>query len=406
MINVVAVGADHIVSGGQRRPLAALASELFDALYSPGDLTVAVVTGREPEPIAQLRERLDGHGYRVGEPGPSGWAVAYRDGHAVHIYRTAAADPDSRCDLLGSIGSGQPWDAVARLTWWREHTLTDYHGTPGLSALDALRRSLARADGRGPAVRVDRPEIAGQAPVQAVSELVWRRRRAKERTGYRWDMRAAYLAAASSAELGWGAPRQTGPDPEQGAAGWYRIVCPEGGYVVGGVPVIDPDRIGRRDRTAWVAEPVVSFLREVGRPVEVVDSWTSPTRGRLLRTWAEQWRDVLARVHTRHGGRPLVKAAYVQAIGLLGRPGGLIYRPDWHDTIRAQARASMLRRIRRVADNTGGVTPVSVNIDAVYYDLKLSRDTAREIDQYIGTGNLMGNMAYEGKIVDGKRWAS
>src|SRR5690554_7420024 len=47
-------------------------------------------------------------------------------------------------------------------------------------------------------------------------------------------------------------------------------------------------------------------------------------------------------------------------------------RPDWHDTIRGQARVSMLRRVHRVATNAGH-EPAQVNVDAVYY-------TERDID--------------------------
>lgn len=351
-------------------------------------------------------------GWEVGPVGETGWRTAWMpaglppDGRArvLHVWDapTRTAQDDLMAAAAGVYQDGgkiAPLGALRRAAWWFRTVGHAYHGTPGLATLDVVRRMAARADRDGGPARYPVAQVTRPAGVPSSGELVWRaptRTRREHGQVYQWDMRAAYLAAAGAAELGWGEPVPTGTDPEHGAPGWYRVRPEKAALTVAGVPVVDKARIGR-DGTVWVTEPLVRWWSEYGTPVEIIDSITSRTHGRLMRSWAERWRDILARSPW-EPGRNVLKLGYVQAIGLLGRPAGRLARPDWHDTIRATARVSMLRRVARVYAATG-LTPCRVNTDAAFYRLT-DAGQVDAVSACIGLGDRIGNMRYEGEYVD------
>lgn len=338
---------------------------------------------------------------RPADPiGPSGWWTAMPapgheapSGTVVHVWEPARSTvPDDLAtahrgvylpeDLPPPGIDGQ--QAAQAAAWWLRTTGRHYHGTAGLATLDVLRESVC--GGRGaPARRVDRPAEVAPSP-----DLVWTpRRRPTGPVSQVWDMRAAYLAAASAVTLGWGAPLPAGPHPPDDAVGWFRILVPSKRDVAG-VPVVDPGTVAR-DGTAWVTRPTLDFLRDMhGKRCEIIDSYVSRTSGRLLRTWAEWWRDMLSAPGLPADRRGLLKIGYTAAIGMLGRPGVALHRPDWHDAIKAQARVSMLRRIQRVHFYTH-LTPASVKVDAVSYVVG-NTEACDTIDTHIGVGPRIGNM--------------
>lgn len=88
----------------------------------------------------------------------------------------------------------------------------------------------------------------------------------------------------------------------------------------------------------------------------------------VLRPWAELLRD-----HLYEGTLPeaAIKAVYTRTIGGMGRPGGLIYRPDWEDTVKGRCRAIQWRKLWAVRTTTG-IRPRVIQSDAVFFDLEES----------------------------------
>lgn len=298
--------------------------------------------------------------------------------------------------------SDDPARLADRLARYAKLTFAAYRATPGVSGLGALRnlydspvikRELTmNATGSKTAgartTYTPRPEPRfiwnATEPLTGTGDLIWRRTpTAQERRmkyAHTFDTRAAYLAAAAGARLGWHAPKHTGAiqwDPAQ--SGLYRIRTHNEPWcsTTTGVPIVNPNRIN--NGTTWVTAPVLAFLSERGYALpEIIDSWTcagsggrdirDDITGPYLQIWANRLRDALPDAQT--AGDPAlrrsIKRTYAEAIGLLARPGGRVYRQDWAATIIDEARCRLLRKIYAYHARTG-VWPLTVKTDAVTY---------------------------------------
>jgi hypothetical protein len=89
----------------------------------------------------------------------------------------------------------------------------------------------------------------------------------------------------------------------------------------------------------------------------------------LFRTWSEKIRDGIA--HAAETGNSCVvdalKNSYKQAFGLWQRESSFIHRPDWSDTIAANARINLHRKVWRQGIAGGGSWPSRIVYDCVYY---------------------------------------
>lgn len=176
---------------------------------------------------------------------------------------------------------------------------------------------------------------------------------------YEYDTRAGYLAAAGVAEVGWSAPQHMGPhlfDPRAGGSYWTvrRDQLPAD---VGGLPMRLLVREGRSPLVTTTT-PVLTYLAEHGVAPEIMDAWVPVRSGRHLRAWAERQRAGLAA-----GGetRDAWKDTYARTVGMLGRRGGRIFRPDWRDEVIDRARVNLVRKVA-----AAGVVPLRWNVDAVW----------------------------------------
>lgn len=167
------------------------------------------------------------------------------------------------------------------------------------------------------------------------------------------------------------------------APGYYLVTTPA--WALGHVlphPIGNAPMGGQR---RWVTAPTLALMFELadGRGIldypQVHDAWiaepvagkpkTGAIRtGRPMHRWAttiSKALDVAEATKDKVMKRTLAET-YKHAIGLLQRPGGRIYRPDWAHTIIAQARANQFRKILGTW-YASQRPPVRVEADQVWY---------------------------------------
>lgn len=299
-----------------------------------------------------------------------------------------------------SDNASWPRISVACLPWlrsnvgplWREgmeplefaRSLADYHqvvgtrfyATPGVTGLEMMRhRTRLSEEPYWAPVGFYAPGKVPKATRHAEDDYrAWVAPSDGERGGayeHAYDAVSAYLAAAGAAYL---------PVGELHYAAGGTFDARRGGYWLIELPVWNlpylPHPAGNHREGAgpvWVTSPTMELLEELAefgilaRP-ELISSWTASTL-RVLRSWQEQVREALIR----SGGdqyepqvRRAVKATYTEAIGLMGREGGRVFRPDWRHTLIAAARCNLFRKMWRVARDEHRF-PVRIKVDAVTY---------------------------------------
>lgn len=307
--------------------------------------------------------------WQLGRPdGPwvTAWDTSSRT--AVHVL----ADVDAAAELCrpGFLRSGQtPTEAAEALGRWEELSGTPWRGTPGMTGTALM---VKHATGHPRWQPIPRLELDGKWDDHDVIDWHAEQPQLPEQT-VTTDVRYAYLAAAGTCPLPVGQLRRLGPVDYQRVrscdeAGWFLIRVPAWNERRCPPPTTMRARVGAR---LWVTTPTLHHLAELDAAglVEfprIEDSWTSPNAKRVLRGWAEKLRDVLAA--TAVIGDPelhdAAKQTYRESIGLLGRSGTRIQRPDWRAHVIAHARANLLRKILRVAA-VERIWPVAVDVDSV-----------------------------------------
>lgn len=388
----------HIHQGAIPRQVATVAGALTDLGWSLGvaresgddSVTLAYAvdpTGAGPDAV---RKEIIASGYTVAGDAAhdTAWWVARRGRRTVQVVvrEWAGGDP-----LVGPL---RPAARVAADLWeWYNLTGTPYAYGPGTATVINIRSDRRINPPRW--VLKDEATTEPWRPPAQIQDIRWHPRLPKRGMEcHRWDMRAAYLAAAAQVALPLGQLGHTGVDPQAGI-GYYRV------HVASWTGVDVFDMIGRRDRQGcvWVTNAMLDLLRD-RYSLEVVDSYTEQRGGRLLRHWAERWRDALVELGPigPSAVRQALKAGYTQAIGLFNVARGTIYRPDWRHLIIDQARASLLRRILRVHELTG-LVPARVDVDSVWYATEAIKAGGWRLDNLhhaLGVADNIGRMRYEG----------
>lgn len=328
-----------------------------------------------------------GHAALVAALAPYGWTNASTTAggwltliHPDHERLTLAVREWATNDPI--IGDHLTWYQVCdALNRWFVRFVEPYRMTPGVAMLANMYPQVGSAQRK----LQNRATAEWWTPPAQIQDLRWQALGtwALRNPLHRWDMRTAYLAAAAAVELPFRQLAHTGPHPETGSVGYYRIRITEGPTAGLG----DPDKQGCH----WVGHPVLSVLQRGPWTLEIIDSWTTTDYGRILRRWAERARDVLYDRGEPDYFRKAVKSGYAQAIGLLNVTRGYMYRPDWRHLIIDQTRASMIRRIGQVGQLTGA-NPVRIDVDSVWYDTA----DPTHIGMALGEGDMMGRMRYEG----------
>lgn len=292
----------------------------------------------------------------------------------------------NRCPLLADT----PDQTVTRFGRWFDLTGTIYRGTPGIAAVAMIRDHYEPVNAVPDKSRKVPTWLPGEATMlrrqtgNAEDDYragIWQRS-GPEQYEHGYDLRTMYLTAAGIADLPWWSLRKQGdPTPNPKHAG-YHLIRPEPWTLnhllpspVGrdrGIP--SQDAAGR-----WVTTPTLRLLDELREQgifggYELIETWSADA-GRVLRPWSERIRDAIAWVDPEAGAPPeradrhltaALKDGYREAIGLLGREGGRVFRPEWRHIIIATARANLWRRLWRTGRETDR-WPLRIDVDCAWY---------------------------------------
>lgn len=301
-----------------------------------------------------------------------------------------------------------------RLARFHELLGVPYRATPGVvgcalvrdwhTRAAAVRQGIRAQAHRSDAV-VDQPfwrwdDIDGNLTNAGAGELRWQRdptpdELVEQPTGqpmyvHHFDVRGQYLAALSAVDLAYSPLRPTGANPwEPSAAGYWQV------RLLGAAPRL-PMPIVKTDPNglAWLTAPAMHTLNDWRIPFQVLDSYTCARTSRLMRQPAERIRDALSKVGEDKAMRATIKATYAELVGMIGRPGGSIYRRDWHHHIIDHARRLMLLKIQRVYRERR-LWPLRVDVDSVWYATPW-RTPGEDLLTFLGVGGLVGNFRHVG----------
>lgn len=321
-----------------------------------------------------------------------------KDGSVVHL--GLLPELETVASRLGPLLAGHqgPADIAYRLGRYATLTGCMWRYTAGVTGCQMLR--LAYTDpqpGRQPLWR-----HAGPKGMRGAGPMLWdgpgRPQAGHAGLVHAFDINAMYLAALKNARLGWGRLEgYSGPfDPQ--LSGWWEVDVrdlPAALYDGSRPPVFPKQRIHKG--TAWLTTPVVKYLLDLGLNPQILVAHVSTTAETLARGVAERLIRARAELLDDAGKRvlPAVKRTYAEMIGMMGREGGSIYRPDWAATIQDLARMNMLRRLDRA--RAEGLVPFRIRTDSAEF---LTEDpTVRtRLHELLGVGTGPGAYKYVGTL--------
>ena len=135
------------------------------------------------------------------------------------------------------------------------------------------------------------------------------------------------------------------------------------------------------DRQIWVTTPSLKLAAEWGHDPQPVKGYIWDEQSKVLEGWAKRLiaaRDAAGAADPALGKpvKNMVKAAYVQGLGMLGASKDNEERAnftnlDRHRLVIARSRELVLRKARRIWEATGGeeggVLPVAISVDTIVY---------------------------------------
>ncbi|WP_337007229.1 telomere-associated protein [Microbacterium sp. LB12] len=241
-------------------------------------------------------------------------------------------------------------------------------------------------------------------------DINWHRQPTEEELQHRWlhayDRGGSYLAGVSGCELGIGEPsyHPNGVAFDRKLPGYWKVNLPERAEWLVPNP-LDPIN---RDKSlagleSWVSTPTLELAIEWGYEFEILEAWTWENHTRLLDTWYERIRNARTELDTAdpdaQAARDLLKEVYVRSLGLMasfehheGKPG---FAPERYHAIQARARANILRRVKKIGDETGR-WPVAITRDTVLYTSPLTDPDKAWPGDERNYGRGLGQFKYEG----------
>lgn len=342
-----------------------------------------------------------------------GWKVAdlaawssYTRGnrHAIHVAHLPWIEPDRSPLMVGDLLSMENAGLAAlcaRHDLFHALVGLPYRGTPGMAG-HALLRHMERTDARRPTGTASvawRPDLMPRA--QEVPTRVTRDGLERDYTKT-WtpgtlplddvepvtlDANMQYLAAAAAVDVARGPLEHrehrgglSSGDRDRKLSGYWKVELSAWNDGRMPDPAGYPHAGHRAGAPRWVTSPTLDLLDELTARGEyggyvVVESYTAPG-ARVLRRWAETIRDAirLAESATQEQNgmvpdpvlRRALKMTYAESIGLFGRAGGRVFRPDWQSAIIGRARSILWRKMW-TAGTQEGIWPLAINVDAVTY---------------------------------------
>lgn len=305
----------------------------------------------------------------------------------------ALGTPDRWVDLvLPGWDDSAPWRAaqtvgelLAGLELYARHVGLRWRRGAGATGLALMRRVHS-----GPgAVALPAPHLAPpalEAGSQARGSFIAATLPAAGHL-HAFDVNGMYLAACSSAELGFGDPVWVEkPGEGLGGAGYWQARVSQLG-LGGRGQLPQPFKAGLVVR--WYTAPAMQLLTQLRARVLVTGAWSYPESRRWLEPWYARLRDArtaLLALNTPASRLALaaVKLTYAVALGRLAgswlEEGDPTFRPDWRHVVMDRARANMHRHLEKVRAHSGRV-PIALDADLAVYASKLADpvDAAAEL---------------------------
>ena len=321
-------------------------------------------------------------GWLSGAP----WAFTtfYAEGRpTIKVWVTSWDHGDPRNAMLAAGPGVTDVDLVWRMGLWHELTGTIWNGSPNTTGINLFRDNA-------PVFKISGKDLSPKftlsgVPDDAVDwcELPWEpehwSRPIETAYAHAYDASRAYLAAAQGCDLfaPWSLTHTRARTFDPKIPGMWKVKLGPWHHD------LIPPPAGPGDEVRWVATPTLVLLNELAekgeeyQTFEVLDSYTAATGKRLLRTWAETLDGAYTRaadlICPEYGEddvavvvRKAAKQAYTQAIGLMEKPGTVVYRPDWAMTIKAHARSIGWRKMWRIG-KTEDRWPLEIKVDAIWY---------------------------------------
>lgn len=197
-------------------------------------------------------------------------------------------------------------------------------------------------------------------------------------TGYlhAYDVNGMFLAACSSAELGFGEPtHHVGQGGNGLAPGYWRAAHTGARFSGPGRPagLAPPFRA-----EGWFTSPAIALLQELGARISPTELWVYPESHRWLEPWYARLRDAraaLLALNTPAGALALaaLKQTYAVTLGRMAgswlEEGDPTFRPDWRQIVMDRARANMHRHLVKAYDHSRA-KPIAGDADLVVYASK------------------------------------
>ena len=361
--DVITLAGDKVITSAGRitdAPEAGPADEMLDRL--------AVKVG--PNGLILISPEWPSWAYLISDP--SGWAMsggpawytAMKGGYRLRIGKLGEMKPEND-PLIGP-------DLLS--TTMRHKRFGDLLGVPfyadGGTTAALLLDATISVKGAPPL----RAWVDEDAP--GVGEVTWLgpwTHAGEYHPGVQLDRNAQYLVAANSALLPLDRLRHARIPYRAGASEWvglWQIQVPDNPE-----PRL-PHPMGRSARPgawAWVAQPTVDMLRDLGVAVEANDAWLCPRSRsrRVMVPWYEKLRDARAAVtgddDDARAIRQAIKDTYSRGVSCMETKGRRWYRPDWRAILFAEARMGLYRAMLK-AGREEGRWPAETRTDSVIYE--------------------------------------
>ena len=210
------------------------------------------------------------------------------------------------------------------------------------------------------------------------SDFEWSRKPTQDEAAmtyiHAYDRGGSYPSAAISLELPIGDPihHPQGVEFNPKSPGYWRIEIPEA------QDWLLPDLLNPRGHKftgpKWVCTPRLERAIALGHQPEILEAYVWPEHGRILRTWAERFRDLSANLDTGAPDdtavRDQAKVARSAGIGLLGSlqhlEGKRGFSPERRYHIVSKASANIIHKLHQIGVSTGR-WPLAVWRDTVLY---------------------------------------
>lgn len=336
-------------------------------------------------------------GWEAAPAGLAPWIELRREGARLELV-FPGWDPDGNPFAAATT----PQVLLEALGLYANQLRLRYRWSPGASGL-ALMRAVHSGPGAIPLPLVGTPAPPAVDGYDSASSGAWLGELPKVGWLHAFDLNGMFLAACSSAELGFGdathdrAPARIGnlTDSVTGAGYFLATVRPPRKLPAWELPF-------KYGRPHWYTAPGLAFLLELGCAARIAESWIYPEARRWLEPWYARLRDARAALGAEEGPAAAlalgaVKRTYAAALGrLAGRwldVGDASFRPDWRHVVIDRARANMHRHLLKAAR-----PPLALSADLAIWASDQEGPAAAAADLGLEVSAQLGKWKHEGAI--------